>query len=166
MVYPLSFKEDDGYLYLTTKIRELLTNDHDYKENDEVKGRIYSINKSIGAFVVLDDKYDSLIRIKEFKGVYIEGEEITARVKEVKNDGKIELTLRQRAYLEIDNDSDKILDYLYQNGGFADVSDNSSPEKIYSYFAMSKSAFKRAIGRLYKNKDIKIYKNRIELNER
>lgn len=166
MVYPLSFKEDDGYLYLTTKIRELLINDHDYKENDEVKGRIYSINKSIGAFVVLDNKYDSLIRIKELKGVYIEGEEITARVKEVKNDGKIELTLRQRAYLEIDNDSDKILDYLYQNDGFADVSDNSSPEKIYSYFAMSKSAFKRAIGRLYKNKDIKIYKNRIELNER
>lgn len=166
MTYPVAFKEEDGYLYLTTKIRELLSYDHDFKENDIVKGRIYSINKSIGAFVVIDNKYDSLIRIKELKGVYIEGEEITARVKEVKDDGKIELTLRQRAYLEIDNDSDKILDYLYQNGGSVDVSDNSSPEKIYSYFSMSKSAFKRAIGRLYKNKDIKIFKNKIELNER
>ncbi|WP_311491703.1 S1 RNA-binding domain-containing protein [uncultured Anaerococcus sp.] len=166
MVYPLTFKEEDGYLYLSTKIREFLSNNHSLKENDIVKGRIYSINKSIGAFVVIDNKYDSLIRIKELKGVYIEGEEITARVKEVKTDGKIELTLRQRAYLEIDNDSDKILDYLYQNGGTAEVSDNSSPEKIYSYFNMSKSAFKRAIGRLYKNKDIKIFKNRIELNER
>lgn len=166
MVYPLAFKEEDGYLFLTSKIREFLTIDHNLKENDIVKGRIYSINKSIGAFVVIDNKYDSLIRIKELKGVYVEGEEITARVKEVKDDGKIELTLRQRAYLEIDNDSDKILDYLYQNGGSADVSDNSKPDKIYSYFSMSKAAFKRAIGRLYKNKDIKIYKNRIELNER
>lgn len=166
MVYPVAFKEEDGYLYLTSKIRELLSINHKFRENDIVKGRIYSINKSIGAFVVIDNKYDSLIRIKELKGVYIEGEEITARIKEVKEDGKIELTLRKRAYLEIDNDSDKILDYLYQNGGTCDLSDKSSPDKIYSYFAMSKSAFKRAIGRLYKNKDIKIYKNRIELNER
>lgn len=166
MVYPVAFKENDGYLYLTSKIREFLSYDHDFKENDIVNGRIYSINKSIGAFVVIDDKYDSLIRIKELKGVYIEGEEITARVKEVKEDGKIELSLRKRAYLEINNDSDKILDYLYENGGVCDLSDKSSPEKIYSYFAMSKSAFKRAIGRLYKNKDIKIYRNRIELNER
>lgn len=166
MVYPVAFKENDGYLYLTSKIREFLSYNHDFKENDIVNGRIYSINKSIGAFVVIDDKYDSLIRIKELKGVYIEGEEISARVKEVKEDGKIELSLRKRAYLEINNDSDKILDYLYENGGVCDLSDKSSPEKIYSYFAMSKSAFKRAIGRLYKNKDIKIYRNKIELNER
>lgn len=166
MTYPVAIKENDGYLYLTSKIRELLINDHSFKENDTVKGRIYSINKSIGAFVAIDNKYDSLIRIKELTGVYIEGEEITARVKEVKDDGKIELSLRKRAHLEIDNDSDKILDYLYDNGGMVELSDKSSPDKIYSYFAMSKSAFKRAIGRLYKNKDIVIYNNRIELNER
>lgn len=166
MTYPVAIKENDGYLYLTSKIRELLINDYSFKENDTVKGRIYSINKSIGAFVAIDNKYDSLIRIKELTGVYIEGEEITARVKEVKDDGKIELSLRKRAHLEIDNDSDKILDYLYDNGGVVELSDKSSPDKIYSYFAMSKSAFKRAIGRLYKNKDIVIYNNRIELNER
>ena len=166
MIYPVAIKENDGYLYLTSKIRELLSFNHNFKENDIVEGRIYSINKSIGAFVAIDNKYDSLIRIKELKGVYIEGEEITARVKDVKDDGKIELSLRKRAHLEIDNDSDKILDYLYENGGVVDVSDRSSPDKIYSYFALSKSAFKRAIGRLYKNKDIVIYDNRIELNER
>lgn len=166
MTYPLAIKENDGYLYLTSKIRDLLSYDHSFSENDTVKGRIYSINKSIGAFVAIDNKYDSLIRIKELKGVYIEGEEITARVKEIKDDGKIELSLRKRAHLEIDNDSDKILDYLYENGGVVELSDKSSPDKIYSYFAMSKSAFKRAIGRLYKNKDIIIYNNRIELNER
>src|SRR5699024_1501062 len=166
MVYPVAMKEKNGYLYLTSKIRDLLSYDHNFEENDVVKGRIYSINKSIGAFVAIDNKYDSLVRIKELKGVYIEGEEISARVKDIKGDGKIELSLRKRAHLEIDSDSDKILDHLYENGGVLELSDKSSPDKIYSYFAMSKSAFKRAIGRLYKNKDIVIYNNRIELIER
>lgn len=166
MTYPVAFKEDrNAYVYLTSKIRDLLRNDHSYKENDEVSGRIYSINKSIGAFIAIDDKYDSLLRIVELRGVHIEGELIEARVKEVKNDGKLELSLRQRAYLQMDDDSDKILDYLYDNDGIAYLSDKSSPDKIYRVFNMSKSAFKRAIGRLYKNNDIIIYKDRIELKE-
>ena len=65
----------------------------------------------------------------------------------------------------MDDDSDKILDYLYENDGIAHLSDKSSPDKIYRVFNMSKSAFKRAIGRLYKNNDIIIYKDRIELKE-
>lgn len=166
MTYPVAFKEDrNAYVYLTSKIRDLLSNDHSYKENDEVSGRIYSINKSIGAFIAIDDKYDSLLRIVELRGVHIEGELIEARVKEVKNDGKLELSLRQRAYLQMDDDSDKILDYLYDNDGIVHLSDKSSPDKIYRVFNMSKSAFKRAIGRLYKNNDIIIYKDRIELKE-
>ncbi|MDD6919346.1 MAG: RNA-binding protein [Peptoniphilaceae bacterium] len=166
MTYPVAFKEDrNAYVYLTSKIRDLLRNDHSYEENDEVSGRIYSINKSIGAFIAVDDKYDSLLRIVELRGVHIEGELIEARVKEVKDDGKLELSLRQRAYLQMDDDSDKILDYLYENDGIAHLSDKSSPDKIYRVFNMSKSAFKRAIGRLYKNNDIIIYKDRIELKE-
>src|SRR5699024_7442972 len=166
MTYPVAFKEDrNAYVYLTSKIRDLLRNDHSYEENDEVSGRIYSINKSIGAFIAVDDKYDSLLRIIELRGVHIEGELIEARVKEVKDDGKLELSLRQRAYLQMDDDSDKILDYLYENDGIAHLSDKSSPDKIYRVFNMSKSAFKRAIGRLYKNNDIIIYKDRIELKE-
>lgn len=166
MIYPVAFKEDrNAYVYLTSKIRDLLRNDHLYEENDEVSGRIYSINKSIGAFIAIDDKYDSLLRIAELRGVHIEGELIEARVKEVKNDGKLELSLRQRAYLQMDDDSDRILDYLYENDGIVYLSDKSSPEKIYRVFNMSKSAFKRAIGRLYKNNDIIIYKDRIELKE-
>lgn len=167
MTYPVAFKVNaDGNIYLTSKIRDLLSTEHNFEENDEVSGRIYSINKSIGAFIVIDGKYDSLLRIKELKGVHVEGELIEARVKEVKNDGKIELSLRQRAHLEIDNDSDKILDYLYDNDGVVYLSDKSSPRKIDATFGMSKSSFKRAIGRLYKNNDIKIYDNKIELVKR
>lgn len=166
MTYPVTFKVDkNGFIILSSKIRNLLSLDHNFKENDEVSGRIYSINKSIGAFIAIDNKYDSLLRINELQGVHIEGEFIEARVKEVKSDGKIELSLRKRAYLEIDNDSDKILDYLFENDGVAYISDKSSPEQIKKLFGISKSSFKKALGRLYKNKDIKIYNNKIELNE-
>ncbi|MFO3716277.1 MULTISPECIES: RNA-binding protein [Anaerococcus] len=167
MIYPVAFKVDsNGEVYLTSKIRDLLSTDHEFEENDDVSGRIYSINKSIGAFIAIDGKYDSLLRIDELKGVFVEGELVNARVKEVKSDGKIELSLRKRAHLEIDNDSDKILDYLYENDGVVYLSDKSSPAKINQVFGMSKSSFKRAIGRLYKNNDIKIFDNKIELVKR
>lgn len=167
MTYPVALKvDDDNMLYLTSKIRDLLSYDHDYKENDLVEGRIYSINKGIGAFVAIDNKYDSLIRMEELKGVHIEGELIEARVQEVKNDGKIELSLRQRAYLEIDSDSQMILDYLNENGGSVNLGDKSSPENIYRIFKLSKSAYKRAIGRLYKNNQIRVFDKKIELKEK
>ncbi|MDD7306184.1 MAG: RNA-binding protein [Peptoniphilaceae bacterium] len=167
MIYPVALKIDDNnLLYLTSKIRNLLSYDHNYKENDLVEGRIYSINKAVGAFIAIENKYDSLMRMTELRGVHIEGELVKARVKEVKDDGKLELTLRKRSYLEIDSDSKLILDYLEDNGGFVMLGDKSSPESIFRIFKLSKSSFKRAIGRLYKNNKIKIYNNKIVLKER
>ncbi|MSS76852.1 RNA-binding protein [Anaerococcus sp. AGMB00486] len=167
MTYPVGVMLDkDNMLILTTKIREFLSLDHNFKENDIVEGRIYSINKHIGAFVAINNQYDSLLRINELKGVHIEGELLKLRVKEVKEDGKIELTNRKRAYLEIDSDSEKILDYLYENDGLVNLGDKSSPDKIYRIFGLSKSSFKRAIGRLYKEKYIRIFSNKIELMRR
>lgn len=166
MTYPVALQVDgDNMLYLTSKIRDLLSFDHDYEENDLVEGRIYSINKSIGAFIAIDNKYDSLIRMEELTGVHIEGELMKARVQEVKDDSKIELSLRQRSYLEIDPDAKMILDYLKENGGSVALGDKSSPESIYRVFQISKSAYKRAIGRLYKNHQINLYDKKIELKE-
>ncbi|MDU3152735.1 MAG: RNA-binding protein, partial [Anaerococcus hydrogenalis] len=77
-----------------------------------------------------------------------------------------ELSNRKRSYLEIDDDSKKILYYLEENDGVIYLGDKSSPEKIYKTFGFSKSAYKRAIGRLYKEKYIRIYPKKIELLER
>ncbi len=167
MVYPIGIKIDNkNRLYATTKIRDMLLLEHNYKENDLVEGRIYSINKSIGAFVAIDNKYDSLIRIKELKGAYTEGELVKARVKTVKDDGKIELTLRQRGYLEIDSDAKLIYNILKQRDGKIPVGDKSSPLEIYNNFNLSKAAFKRAAGRLYKKGMIRIKDHSIEIKER
>ena len=167
MTYPVGIIFDDQNMpILTSKIRNLLSTDHDFKENDIVEGRIYSINKHIGAFIAINNQYDSLIRINELKGVHIEGELLKLRIKEVREDGKIELSNRRRSYLEIDSDCQKILDYLEENGGKLNLGDKSSPDKIFKIFGFSKSAYKRAIGRLYKDKYIKIFPKKIELLER
>lgn len=166
MTYPLALKVDqDGMLYLTSKIRNLLSTNHNFKENDQVEGRIYSINKSIGIFLAIDNKFDSLIRNDELRGIYIEGELVNCRVKEVKNDGKIELSLRQRSHLEIDKDSKVIIDKLIKNDGVIEIGDKSSPKIIEKVFGMSKSSYKRALGRLYKNNKIRIFENKIQLLE-
>lgn len=166
MTYPVGVIFDNQNMpILTSKIRNLLTTEHNFKENDIVEGRIYSINKHIGAFIAINNQYDSLIRINELKGVHIEGELLKLRVKEVREDGKIELSNRKRSYLEIDNDCQKILDYLEENNGQVNLGDKSSPDKIFKVFGFSKSAYKRAIGRLYKDKYIKIYPKKIELLE-
>lgn len=164
MTYPVILRSDEyGMIFLSSKIRDSLSNEHNFSENDEVTGRIYSINKTIGAFVAIDNKYDSLLRVDEINGVITEGELVTARVKEVKNDGKIELTLRKRAYEEIDEDSKMILEYLHKNHGVLNLGDKSSPQQISKEFNISKASFKRAIGRLYKNNRITISDYKINL---
>ena len=83
----------------------------------------------------------------------------------VREDGKLNLSLREKAYLQMDVDSAKILEKLKENDGFLPNHDKSAPEDIRIEFGMSKNEFKRAIGRLYKSKKIKISKTGIELTE-
>lgn len=166
MTYPVGIMFDEQNMPIaTSKIRDFLSTNHNFKENDIVEGRIYSINKHIGAFVAINNQFDSLIRMKELKGIHIEGELLKVRIKEVRDDGKIELSSRKRSYLEIDSDCQKILDFLEENDGMINLGDKSSPDKIYKTFGFSKSAYKRAIGRLHKDKYIKIYPKKIKLLE-
>ena len=134
----------------TMKIKDMLSTDSPYKENDKVQGTIYSINRDIGAFVAVDDKYDGLIPKKELLGAYQVGDSIEARVANIKEDGKLDLSLRDRSYIQMDKDSDIILSKLKEEAGFLPLNDNSPPEIIRKELNMSKSGFKRAIGRLYR----------------
>jgi len=135
----------------TMKIKPMLKTDSEYKENDKTTGTIYSINRDIGAFVAVDDKYDGLISKRELLGVYEVGETIEVRVNKVLEDGKLDLSLRDRDYIQMDKDAEVIKAKLKELGGFMPLNDKSPVEKINSELAMSKSGFKKAIGRLYKD---------------
>lgn len=146
----------DTRLCATTKIYSFLSTQPPYKENDRVQGIIYRINKELGAFVAVDNKYHGLIANKELYGNYQEGDSVDVRIKRKRLDGKLELSLRKEAYNEIESDAKKIMDELTLRNGTLLLNDKSSPEHIKVQLNMSKAAFKRAVGRLLKEGAIKI----------
>lgn len=134
-----------------------------YQKDDMVKGTVYQVHEQFGAYVAVDNKYSALVPKKELHCELKPGDEIEARVLEVKEDGKLDLSLRQKAYVQMDADSALILDKLKQAGGSLPYHDKSSAEEIKEEFNLSKAAFKRAIGRLYKERAIVIEKDGIRL---
>ncbi len=150
-------------LCATMRIKSFLRSDSPYKENDWVKGTIYSIDDEIGAFVAVDNKYEGLIPKKEMVGVFIPGEEVKLRVIKVKEDGKLDLSPKDKIYIQMDKDAEYILNKMRKNGGKLPLNDDSSPEIIRRELSMSKSAFKRAVGKLLKEGKIKITDKGIKL---
>ena len=147
----------------TMKIKDFLESDSPYKEGDWVKGTIYSINDEFGAFVAVDNKYEGLIPKKELIGVYVPGEVVDLRVTNVKEDGKLDLSLRDKFYIEMEDDAEYILNKLEEKGGVLMLNDYSSPKLIRKELNMSKSAFKRAVGRLLKMGKIEFIEDGIKL---
>ncbi|AEY67446.1 S1-like domain-containing RNA-binding protein [Clostridium sp. BNL1100] len=154
--------DSSNRLCATMNIYNLLSSESPYKENDRVNGTVYSISKELGAFVAVDNKYQGLIPNKELYGDYKEGDSVNVRIKKVRQDGKLELSLRNEAYNEIESDSRKIMEMFKLSGGAISLNDKSSPEAIKAELNMSKAAFKRAVGRLLKEGAIKITDKGIE----
>lgn len=154
--------DSSNRLCATMNIYNLLSTNSPYKEKDRVRGTIYDISKELGAFVAVDNKYQGLIPNKELYGNYKEGDSVEVRIKKVRQDGKLELSLRKEAYNEIESDAEKIMDSLNLNKGTLTLNDNSSPERIKTELNMSKAAFKRAVGRLLKQGAIKMTHQGIE----
>jgi predicted RNA-binding protein (virulence factor B family) len=152
-----------GRLCATMRIYDLLSAESPYKENERVHGTIYNINKDLGTFVAVDNKYHGLILNKELYGNYAIGDKVEVRIKKVRPDGKLELSLREKAYHEIEHDAQKILEKLKIGGGSLPLNDNSSPDQIKVELNISKRAFKRAVGRLLLEGAIKITDTGIEL---
>lgn len=149
-------------LCATMNIYNLLDSNSPYKEKDMARGTIYSIKKDLGALVAVDNKYQGLIPNREFFGNNSEGDVVDVRIIKVRDDGKLELSIRKESYNEIETDAQKIINKLKSNGGIIPVNDSSSPETINAEFKMSKGAFKRAVGRLLKEGAIKITDTGIE----
>lgn len=149
-------------LCATMYIENLLRTDSPYTEEDRIKGTIYSIKEGFGALVAVDNRYHGLIHESDFYGNYKVGSIVEARVLKAREDGKLDLALREKAAIQVGPDGALILNKLEKNDGFLPFNDYSSPAEINAEFAMSKGAFKRAIGSLYKDRIIKITKEGIE----
>ena len=143
-------------LCLTMNVYDYLATDHNYKVGDEVEGRVYLISDNFGAFVAVDDEYSALIPSREMYGDIRVGKVLKARVTEVREDGKLTLSIRKKAYEQMDEDAERVMKVLNDFDGVLPFNDKASPETIKREFNMSKNEFKRAVGRLYKERRIEI----------
>lgn len=141
-------------LCATMDVYELLTGQSNYVAGEMVKGILYSINLERGGFVAIDGKYHGFIPNKELYGEYKLGQEIECRITDIREDGKLNLSIRKKAYQQMDGDSTIIFEALEKNDGALPYHDKTEPEVIKDVFGMSKRAFKRAIGRLLKEERI------------
>jgi predicted RNA-binding protein (virulence factor B family) len=150
-------------LCVTMNVYKYLRSDSPYKKDDKVMGTVYEMSDNFGAFVAVDDIYSGLIAKKELYGDLKIGDHISARVASVKDDGRLNLSVREKAYLQMDSDAQKILSMMEKTGGKLPFTDKASPELIKEKTGMSKNEFKRAVGRLLKEGKILIGSNSIEL---
>lgn len=150
-------------LCATMKVYNHLALAEGYKRDDKVTGIVYEIKEGMGAFVAVDFRYHGMIPKNELYGKIAVGDIVYGRVIKVRSDGKIDLSIREKSYLQMDEDADIILKYMENNDNKIDFTDKADPELIKQKIGMSKNGFKRAIGRLLKAGKILIEKDSIIL---
>ena len=150
-------------LCVTMNVYKYLLDKSPYSKDDRVIGTVYEMSDNFGAFVAVDDIYSGLIPKKELYGDIRIGDSIKARVVSIKEDGRLNLSLREKAYLQMDEDAERLLKMMKSEGGRISFTDKASPELIRQKTSMSKNEFKRAVGRLLKEGKIEIGKDSIKL---
>lgn len=144
------YLDKSSRLCATMKVYQYLSKNSPYKVDDQVRGRIYEISDNFGAFVAVDDRYSGLIPKREGTNGLRVGSIVRARVSGVKEDGKLDLSIRDKAYLQMDEDAEYVMQVIEEYDGVLPFDDRVSPEIIQREFGLSKNAFKRAVGRLMK----------------
>lgn len=150
-------------LCATMNVYPYLSMESPYGKEDRVSGTVYEISDNFGAFVAVDDKYSGLIPKKELYGEVRIGDVVQARVTGVKEDGKLNLSIREKAYLQIEKDAQRVMEAIDSFDGALPFTDKASPEVIRREMQMSKNEFKRAVGHLLKEGRIQITERAIRL---
>ena len=153
-------------LCATMKIYELLRQDPPYQKDDHVDGIIYDTSENYGLFVAVDDCYSALIPKREAFGDLKAGDRVHARVLRVREDGKMDLAVREKAFVQMEADAQMLLKKMQENDGRLPFTDKTDPEQIKKELGLSKNAFKRAVGRLLKEGKVEICENFIEIRKR
>lgn len=162
------------YVYIDPQTDRITASSHLHKFMDTAeveleegeKVSVMVVNRTdLGYNLVVNQRYWGLVYQNEIFQPIKPGEELTAYVKKVREDGKVDIALRPQGFKKvIDGDTQKVLKVLQKSQGKQlPLSDKSAPEAIYEHLQMSKKAFKKAIGVLYKQNKISITENSIKL---
>lgn len=153
-------------LYGSNKIDKILSNQElRVEENDEVDLLVYH-ESELGFSVIVNHCHDGLLYKNEVFQVLDIGDKLKGFVKKIRPENKLDISIFPTGYKKlIDKNAEEIYRILKEGHGFLELSDKSSPNEIYVQLSMSKKAFKKAIGTLYKEKRIVIEETQIRLPE-
>lgn len=144
------YLDKTGRIAATTDIDRNLEEGSNYEVGDLVKGTVYGIQTNNSLMVAVDNIYKGVILHNEYFNKIDMGEVLELSVKKIYEDGKLGLTPRKPASLEIPDLQDTLLEYLESHNGFMKFNDKTPPEEIYDEFHVSKKYFKKALGGLMK----------------
>ena len=155
--------EDSYRIVASAKVDKYLSKELPaYQPNDEVSILIWQ-KTDLGFKAIVENKFSGLLYDSEIFQHLQTGMQLKAFVKQVREDGKIDLMLQKPGFEKIDDFSDKLLSHIKENGGSIQLNDKSPAEEIYDAFQVSKKTFKKAVGDLYKKRLIVIEANGIRL---
>lgn len=154
--------EKTGRVAASQYIEHLLSNeDLTVKEKDVVDLIVYR-ETDLGWAVIINKKHIGLLYYNEvFQPLQI-GDKATGYIKTIREDGKIDVAIGKQGYQRVEDEATKILRLLEENNGYLPYHDKSDPEEIYTFFGMSKKAFKMTVGKLYKERKIELTKTGIK----
>ncbi len=159
----LYLDENSDRIVATQHINKFLRdNEITIQPNDEVEILVCEAVE-LGIKVIVNQKYWGMLFKNQLFCDVERGQKLRAWVKQVREDGKIDVSLQQPGFKEVLSAEEKILDLLQQNEGYCKLNDNSSPDEIYAELQISKKVFKKAIGKLFREKRIMIEDNGIRL---
>ena len=160
------YTDKSGRLCATMKVSKKLRTDSPYRKGDEVKAVVYGIKPDLGVFAAVDGAYSALLPKQAICRRYKVGQTYPFFVSERRDDGRLTLSEVRSAYVQMDIDADRIMRALDEYGGEFPFGESISPDMVRREFAMSKAAFKRALGRLFAEHRIMIEEDRIRKTDK
>lgn len=150
-------------LVASTKLKKFIEKEPTTIQNNDIVDLLIYSETPLGFNAIINNLYSGLIYKNEiFESIRI-GDKLKGYIKNIREDGKIDLSLQKSGFELVDDVKWRLLSILKQNNGFLPLHDGSSPEEIKQKLQISKKAFKKAVGALYKEQLIKLAKEGIEL---
>lgn len=152
----LYYDEESDRLVGSSKYHEFIADEPvNFKYNQEVE-LLIADRTELGYNVIINNEFVGLLFFSDVFNKVRYGEYVKGYIKNVREDGKIDVSLQKQGYSKVESTLQRILDKLERNKGYLNISDKSDPEIIQEVFGMSKKTFKKAIGALYKQRLILI----------
>ena len=156
--------DDESYrIVASAKVDRYLSKEKaPYEPGQEVNILIWQ-KTDLGFKAIIENRYSGLLYESEIFQPLHTGMTLKAYVKQVREDGKIDLVLQKPGVGKVEDFSATLLNYIREQGGRITLHDKSPAEEIYETFGVSKKTFKKAVGDLYKKHLIRLLENGIEL---